>query len=160
MRVQSKGPLVLGDIPLRRDRLEGELSVEVHPMQLDGYQATGQFWLPAYLSQWNGKSLVLPDEDAAAFFQTEQATGQAANLGPMYNAVGLDDIPLRYGKTYDFRVRLMDPTGGGPVAELPRSGIAGARRDDSVPAHVVPEPVRIRSCRGSRCAARCPLRGR
>jgi hypothetical protein len=69
VHVRSKAALTLGAIDLgeRRDqKFDGELAVEVHPMQLDGNQATGQFWLPAYLAQWNGKSLVIPDEDAAA----------------------------------------------------------------------------------------------
>ena len=82
-------------------------------------------WLPAYLSQWNGASLVLPDEDAAALYHTEEAGG---SLGRQYEAIGLDDIPLRYGHSYQLRVRLMDPTGGGPdegdsrcTSRLPRS---------------------------------------
>ena len=144
VRVRSKAPLTLGAIDLgeRRDqKFDGELAVEVHPMQLDGDQAKGQFWLPAYLAQWNGKSLVIPDEDAAALFHTEAAN---ASLGRVYDPVGLQNIPLRYGKTYDFRVRLMDPTGGGPGAgsdpvydaPSPTATVAFKR-------HVVFEPVRI-----------------
>ncbi|HEV8482838.1 MAG TPA: hypothetical protein VGV87_04705 [Blastocatellia bacterium] len=117
VRVQSKGELAIDDVSL--GEVTGELPVEVHPMQLDGYQDTSQFWLPAYFCQWNGNSLVLPDEDAANLFKTEQDQIKAANLGRQYNAVGLDEIPLRYGETYDFRVRLMDPTGGGPTGDLP-----------------------------------------
>ena len=146
VRVRSKAPLALGATPLGTPGVafEGELSVEVHPMQLDGNQATGQFWLPAYLSQWNGQSLVLPDEDAAALFKTEQADGKSASLGRMYDPVGLAAIPLRYGRTYDFRVRLMDPTTGGPEV--------GAEPVHESPApvatipfrrHVVPEPVGV-----------------
>ena len=114
-------------------------------MQLDGNQATGQFWLPAYLAQWNGASLVLPDEDAAALFHTEEAMDQAS-LGKPLRALGLDDIPLRYGETYEFRVRLMDPTGGGPgrrampIHEAPAPmAVVPFRR------HVVPEPVAHRA---------------
>ena len=117
VRVRSKGELTIDEVSLGEVR--GELAVEVHPMQLDGYQGTSQFWLPAYFCQWNGNSLVLPDEDAANLFKTEQDNIKAANLGRQYDAVGLDEIPLRYGETYDFRVRLMDPTGGGPTGELP-----------------------------------------
>ncbi len=117
VRVQSKGELTIDAVSL--GEVTDELPVEVHPMQLDGYQDTSQFWLPSYFCQWNGKSLVLPDEDAADLFKTEQDKNKAAKLGRQYDAVGLDDIPLRYGATYDFRVRLMDPTGGGPTGELP-----------------------------------------
>jgi hypothetical protein len=144
VHVRSKAPLTLGAVDLgdRRDqKFDGELAVEVHPMQLDGNQTTGQFWLPAYLAQWNGKSLVIPDEDSAALFHTEQAS---ASLGRVYDPVGLQNIPLRYGKTYEFRVRLMDPTGGGPGsrndpvydAPSPTATVAFKR-------HIVFEPVRI-----------------
>jgi hypothetical protein len=146
VRVQSKTPLTLGVIPLGEPPDEpfvGELAVEVHPQQLDGDQAAGKFWLPAYLAQWNGASLVLPDTDAAEIFKTEQAV-KPASLGRLYDPVGLDAIPLRYGRTYDFRVRLMDPTGGGPddSAEPIQESPAPIAK---VPfrRHVVPEPVRI-----------------
>jgi hypothetical protein len=146
VRVRSRAPLMLGGIPLGTpgQLFEGELGVEVHPMQVDGNQATGRFWLPAYMSQWNGKSLVLPDEDAADLFKTELADGNAASLGRMYDDVGLDAIPLRYGRTYEFRVRLMDPTTGGPVLddEPVHESVAPVA---TIPfrRHVVPEPVRI-----------------
>ena len=142
VRVRSKGQLAIDGVSL--GEIAGELPVEVHPMQLDGYQETSLFWLPAYFCQWNGGSLVLPDEDAANLFKTEQDKNQAANLGRQYDAIGLDEIPLRYGKTYDFRVRLMDATGGGPTGELPPV-------PDQPPSfttipfrrHVVPAPVAI-----------------
>lgn len=144
VRVRSKAPLTLGGIPLGDPpaaRWEGELGIEVHPLQLDGDQAAGQFWLPAYLAQWNGTSLVLPDEDAAAIYQTENAAGQAANLGRMYDPMGLGSIPLRYSRTYDLRVRLMDATGGGPMEE--DESAPDAKAQVHFLRHVVPEPVRI-----------------
>ena len=146
VRVQSKAPLTLGAIALGEPGqvFEGELGVEVHPMQLDGNQATGQFWMPAYMSQWNGTSLVLPDEDAAALFKTELADGTAASLGRMYNPIGLAQVPLRYGHTYDFRVRLMDPTTGGPDAtDQPVHESPAPVATLSFRRHVVPEPVRV-----------------
>ena len=88
-----------------------ELGVEVHPQQLDGNQAPGRCWLPAYLAQWNGPSVVLPDEEAADLFHTEEARRLPR---PAVRGVGLETIPLRYGHTYEMRVRLTDPTGGGP----------------------------------------------
>ncbi|MEK6372541.1 MAG: hypothetical protein AABO58_07565 [Acidobacteriota bacterium] len=147
VHVRSRAPLVLGDFalgdPSNRPFL-GELGVEVHPQQLDGNQATGQFWLPAYMAHWNGRSMVLPDEDAAEIFRTENADGQRADLGRMYTSVGLDAIPLRYGRTYDLRVRLMDPTGGGPpVAEEPINESPAPIAIVPFKRHVVPEPVRI-----------------
>ncbi len=144
VRVRPRAPIGLDGI--RVDAPEDsdpgmELAVEVHPMQIDGNQATGRYWLPMYTAQWNGPSLVLPDEDAAALFHTEDA---GASLGRQYAPVGLADIPLRYGNSYQFRVRLSDVSGGGPaeddapVHEAP-SPVA------TVPflRHVLPEPVRI-----------------
>ena len=142
VRVRSRAPLVLG--PVNLGRFEGELGIEYHPMQLDGNQATGRFWLPVYLAHWNGQSLVLPDEDAAALYQTEQAVGQAVALGRMYEPLGLDAIPLRYGRTYDFRVRYMDPTGGGPLVEdAPVQDAQAPIATIPFRRHVVPEPVRV-----------------
>ena len=144
VRVRPRAPIMLDDT--RIDTIEDsepglELGVEVHPMQLDGNQATGRWWLPAYMSQWNGHSLVLPDEDAAALYHTEEAGG---SLGRQYQAIGLENVPLRYGHSYQMRVRLMDPTGGGPdegdsaIHESPAPiATVPFRR------HVVPEPVRL-----------------
>ncbi len=158
VQVRSRAVLKLGDVDLGGPADEPfELAVEVHPMQLDGDQAAGQFWLPSYLAQWNGKSLVLPDEDAADLYKTEQAKVKPApppgtipppsgpaKLGRLYDPVDLENIPLRYGKTYELRVRLMDLTAGGPppgedpIHESPSPFV-------SVPfkRHVVFEPVRI-----------------
>lgn len=147
VRVRSRHPLTLGRIPLGPSpsaQFEGELGVEVHPQQLDGDQENGQFWLPAYMTQWNGTSLVLPDEAAAAIFKTEEAVGARAGLGRMYEPVGLDAIPLRYGITYDFRVRLMDPTGGGPrLSDEPIQESPAPIARVPFRRHVVPEPVRV-----------------
>jgi hypothetical protein len=115
VRVQSKTSLQLG--PVNLGTYAGEFGIEVHPMQLDGDQANGQFWLPSYFSNWNGQSLVLPDEDAALLYKTEQAENQAVILGRLYNPVGVADVPLRYSRIYDFRVRLMDATSGGPMSD-------------------------------------------
>jgi hypothetical protein len=144
--VRAKAGLKLGNVALGGPA-DGpiELAVEVHPMQLDGNQATGQFWLPSYLAQWNGKSLVLPDEDAAAIFKTEQAK-DPAKLGKLYEAVGLDAIPLRYGHTYELRVRLVDPTGGGVPLDDKHKPIHDSPAPIATVAfkrHVVFEPLRI-----------------
>lgn len=142
VRVRSRADIKIDAVSF--GQVTEEFPVEVHPQQLDGYQDTSQFWLPPYLSQWNGKSLVLPDEDAAALYKTDQDKHKPVNLGRLYDSVGLDQIPLRYGETYDFRVRLMDPTGGGPTGELqPIPASAPAITTVSFRRHVVPEPVGI-----------------
>lgn len=85
----------------------GELSIETIPSQPDG-TTTGVYWLPSYYTHWTGPSLVAVDT------LTRHLVGD-----PNWNAPnpvdGVDPaIALQYGKTYDFRVRLMDHTGGGP----------------------------------------------
>jgi hypothetical protein len=147
VRVESKAPMTLGDVPISdppESLFNGELNVEVHPMQIDGNQATGQYWLPMYMAQWNGASPVLPDEAAARIFRTEEADGKAAALGRMYNAVGLDAIQLRYSRIYEFRVRFADPTGGGPLeSDTPSQEGPAPVSTIHFRRHVVPEPVRI-----------------
>ena len=146
VRVRSRTPLTIGTIPLGGpgELAEGELGVEVHPAQLDGDQDAGQFWLPMYMAQWNGTSLVLPDEVGAALYRTEEATGGAASLGRIYEPVGLEDIPLRYGRTYQLRVRLMDLTGGGPdVTAAPVHDSPAPIATIPFRRRVVPEPVHV-----------------
>jgi hypothetical protein len=147
VEVRSRAPLTLdgvaiGDPP--DSPFQGELGVEVHPQSFDGVQPARDLWLPAYLAQWSGSSVVLPDEAAADLFHTEQATGTAAALGRMYDGVGLDEIPLRYGRTYELRVRMTDPTGGGPAAtDVPvNEGPAPVAKVHFV-RHVVPGRVSI-----------------
>lgn len=121
----------------------GELPYQVYPMQLDGTeQVTGQmqpYWLPMYFANWNGHSMVLPDDDAATIYQTTNpnldpdpdnqpatakdgsavttgtgVTGRARNdLSQIYEA-GPVGAQLRYGRQYQFRVRMLDISGGVP----------------------------------------------
>jgi len=119
------GILALGDFA-------GELPFQVYPVQLDGNTA-GSYWLPMYFANWNGHSMVLPDQDAAEVYQTgnpgvqadpetpaanpETGTGVSGpaqnNLNKMYNAAPLA-TSLRYGNQYEFRARLRDLSGGAP----------------------------------------------
>ncbi len=101
-----KGDLAVKGIAI--GSFDGELGTEVAPNQLDG-QKEGTFWLPAYFTQWMGSSLVLRDEKAAKLSATDAIVQQ--QLKP----VDAEKVPLRYGHTYDFRVRLADITGGGPA---------------------------------------------
>jgi hypothetical protein len=100
-----------------------ELCVEPTPVQ----NGTGEYWLPRYFSQWRGRTLVVSDPYAYAFSggqppattppSDSQFTGTASESLP---AVG-----LRFGDTYQFRTRLTDLTGGGPLATDPSPADAG-----------------------------------
>lgn len=78
-------------------------------------------WLPLYFAQWAGTSLVLPDPVVA---QLAAAAEVAKVGGPLPGTPGLPNprpvmtgVPeLRYGSDYEFRLRLVDMTGGGPWA--------------------------------------------
>ncbi|MEM1196033.1 MAG: hypothetical protein AAGH57_08020 [Pseudomonadota bacterium] len=84
--------------------LDGELNLEVHPTQVNS-----QFWLPTYYTRWIGGSIVAPSEE------TQKLGGEELIPDPTpYDAAGADAVPLRYGSSYEFRVRLADLAGGGP----------------------------------------------
>ncbi len=100
---------------------EGDLPYQVYPAQLDGNE-NKSFWLPMYFANWNGHSMVLPDNDAARIYQTTGdvkkdphtgVSGKPENkLNDLYEA-GPIEAELRYGGLYEFRVRLRDLSGGG-----------------------------------------------
>lgn len=102
----ARANLVLAGIPL--GLFDAELDVEALPVNLNN-NPTGEFWLPSFFTAWAGGSLVVTD--ATPY----QIAGNLGPLGdPVYTAVGAGAVLLRYGKTYRFRVRLADLTGGGP----------------------------------------------
>ncbi|HEY6922171.1 MAG TPA: hypothetical protein VI653_01790, partial [Steroidobacteraceae bacterium] len=98
------GSLALGPTPL--GGFQGEFGVETLPVRMDPTLA-GEWWLPGYFVQWRGGSMVLPDTVA------QQLHGAAVIPQP-YSAIDADAVPLRYGRSYDFRVRMMDLSRGGP----------------------------------------------
>jgi hypothetical protein len=103
--VKVHGDLLLNGIDL--GTINADLGIEVGPVQLDG-QKTGIFWLPSYYTQWTGTSLIIKDERSAKLGGTDGL------LKRQMQAVDAENVPLRYGETYDFRVRFADTTGGGP----------------------------------------------
>jgi hypothetical protein len=101
----AQGAVKVGSITV--GTFNGELAIETIPNQPDG-DTTGVYWLPSYYTQWAGRSLVAVDTLG------RQLMGDPNFAGP-YPVTGVDPaVLLRYGKTYQFRVRLMDHTGGGP----------------------------------------------
>jgi hypothetical protein len=134
--MKAKGDLVLNGIDV--GNFAGELGIEVAPTQLDG-QKSGVFWLPSYYTQWTGRSLIIKDEQAAKLAHTDGL------LKRQLTAVDADKKPLLYGKTYDFRVRFADITGGGPETSAVVNGgdapVATCRFRRQIP----PRKVRIPS---------------
>jgi hypothetical protein len=123
----------------------GEFQVEVAPNKLMA-DATDTFWLPSYFTSWAGTSLVGLDP-----IET-----QLRGLTSPPVVQGVDPaITLRYGLDYEFRVRLVDHTGGGPALDATATNTAPqplaplhfqrwirpqALRLDAVPP-VVPDPA-------------------
>ncbi len=113
---------------------EGEANVEVGPLQLDN-EEDGDYWMPAYFTRWEGRSLVTSDLVALRLAGRQSAA-------PTYQPVGDDAVPLRYGHTYEFRVRLADLSGGGPgAADAPVNPAPGPIATRSFRRHVRPREV-------------------
>lgn len=103
--VRAAGPLSVGTLAL--GKFDGELGVETHPVQLDA-QKSGDLWLPTYFTNWIGPPLVTLDTDL-----TRISGGPDKSNVQRVRGVA-PGIALTYGTIYEFRVRLMDHTGGGP----------------------------------------------
>ena len=117
----------------------GELQTEAHPRRLDE-----QLWLPAYFTNWTGESMVVKS------LEDKFVRGAPGATASPYTAVGLDAVPLRYGQSYEFRVRLADASGGGPalaqsafnVGERPTAQLAFKR-------YVPPKQPRVEAQKSS-----------
>jgi hypothetical protein len=85
---------------------------------------TNQLWLPAWFVKWRGGSLVVSTNDEQRLMNAPP--GRPEPLVPL----DADNVELRYGLRYEFRVRLADTTGGGPGT-------------DSTPSRVGESPVAL-----------------
>lgn len=117
VRIASAADLMLG--PHVLGPYAGESVVEVMPAQIAPARV-GEYWMPPYFTTWRGSSLVLTDSNLTLLHQHPSLLAQPDAAPLLLNRerlfVAVDDtlVPLRYGKTYDFRVRLADLTLGGP----------------------------------------------
>jgi hypothetical protein len=92
------------DFGVKLGPFDGELRIEVHPSKRDD-----EFWVPVYFTRWSGTSPVVTT------LEERRLRGIPGTSADLYLPVGTDDVPLRYGRAYDFRVRLVDASGGGPT---------------------------------------------
>ncbi|MEO8597097.1 MAG: hypothetical protein ABI759_27510 [Candidatus Solibacter sp.] len=121
LRIESREDLKLKDLSL--GSFQGEGIVEVAPTQLSLKQDAA-YWLPSYFATWRGASLALTDADLARLHTLPGVQGAETPphlLDREKIFVPVDDkaVPLHYGETYEFRVRLADLTRGGPEAGVP-----------------------------------------
>jgi hypothetical protein len=107
----------LAPAPVFSATFNGELSIEPVPV-MSKHATDGRAWLPQHFGRWQGGSLVVTDP---TLFQLSGTSPRDADGNPMqvppptYGASGTL-VPLRYGTRYEFRCRLCDLTGGGPLA--------------------------------------------
>ncbi|ACU03883.1 hypothetical protein [Pedobacter heparinus] len=113
-----------------------EPGIEVHPASHGNSKADG-FWLPMYFSSWAGKPLTIADKDAEEINRLthDQMVQPRPDLPDntinsiakkTYHPYVPDPehvFPLVYGRKYQFRIRMMDISGGGPlVGDEPVNG--------------------------------------
>lgn len=128
LRVESRGALALGPHALRP--YDGEHVIEVVPVQ-HATEAGKTFWLPSYFAAWRGRSLALSNPDLVALHAhvagdiPAGAPAQLLDREQVFDAVADDEVMLRYGSRYDFRVRLADLTRGGPGWKTPDPEVPG-----------------------------------
>lgn len=148
--IESVGDLKLG--PLSLGPFDGEAVIEVTPAQISPKQA-GMFWFPSYFATWRGSSLALSNADLVRLHarpDVVDADTPPNLLGRDKNFVPVEDaaVPLLYGKSYEFRVRMSDLTRGGPGKEIlspqpPRNSIASLtfqRRKAPGPVEILQRP--------------------
>ncbi|MFC4872319.1 hypothetical protein [Negadavirga shengliensis] len=97
-----------------------ELSHQVYPTKVNTLMGSN-YWLPMYFANWIGKNLAVGDDDALEIYKNDQdnsadidgTTPRKATVNKALEPVPIN-TELRYGKTYQFRVRMSDISGGGP----------------------------------------------
>jgi len=125
VHVKSKAALTLAGETVAPGQAEIETGVQVFPSKINGAIDTA-YWLPSHFTQYYGASLALPDTRAAELDQSgalaKPDTYSDTHIPPkppqtrgLYEPILSDRAQLKYGKEYEFRVRLGDLTGGGPV---------------------------------------------
>jgi len=74
-----------------------------------------QIWLPAWFVNWRGGSLVMATDEEERLMNVPL---DPSNPPLLDEPVDADEVPLRYGRRYEFRVRMADTTGGGPTIDM------------------------------------------
>jgi hypothetical protein len=124
VEVRNKDSLMLAGETIAAAQTGLETGVQVFPSKINADPKT-TFWLPSFFTQWYGASLVLPDDKAAQLDESGALANPGsysdANIearpqqkGGLYEPLLPREPELKYGKQYEFRVRLADLTGGGP----------------------------------------------
>jgi hypothetical protein len=132
-----------------------ETGVQVYPTKIDAGADTF-YWLPSYFTQWYGPSLVLPDMRAAMLdesgaladpgsYHDLHIKAKPEQRGGLYEPLLPENCELKYGREYEFRVRLADLTGGGPSVDDDELNDAPATSASRIfKRYVAPKQLKIR----------------
>lgn len=105
-----------------------ELPHQVYPSKKRTLQPN-PYWLPMYFANWIGKSMAVEDRDAIEIYKSDKKNkgfiDDKENPKEEPKQTEKNDVltapeirtELRYGKTYQFRIRMADLSGGGPSLE-------------------------------------------
>jgi len=124
VQIRNKKELTLAGQSVSPAKSPVETGVQVFPVKVNADIGT-DYWLPSYFTQWYGPSLVLPDTRAAQLDETgaladpgsyhdSKIPARPDQKGGLYEPILPNDLELKYGNEYEFRVRLGDMSGGGP----------------------------------------------
>ncbi|MEM6344935.1 MAG: hypothetical protein AAF927_13675 [Bacteroidota bacterium] len=158
--VKAKDQLIIDEVEIMAQDQEVELGTDVYPNQIDGN--TGRnYWLPLYFTQWTGKSLAIPDQEAQEIYRVSEeirtyetnnqgriglsASGEPLKPTPANPYEAVATLPLIYGRKYEFRARMGDISGGGPTTASDRLYEA-ISQNDVIPfkRYVAPNEMRLR----------------
>ena len=152
--MENNVELSLNGETIAAEGTEIEAGVQVFPSKLNADPATS-YWLPSFFTQWYGASLVLPDQRAAQLdesgalanpgtYHDTKITAKPEQKSGLYRPLLPADPELKYGKQYEFRVRLSDLTGGGPLLNEDELNDAPANSADIVfKRYVAPKQLKV-----------------
>jgi len=132
------------------DSSKAELPYQVYPTKISGPNSD-HYWLPMYYAHYIGKSLVTEDQDGLQIYRNHEKNGsqqdEQQNKEVIQNKALIPvrlRTELRYGNSYEFRIRLSDISGGGPsLTDSPINSAASPETSVSFKRYVNPGMLRI-----------------